>query len=72
MISKLEQWLPRRKIEIFGKESLMMTSLPYYTMAVLSAISLLSTWTTYIKIVFILIAVVYALFPILDEFFSLD
>jgi alkane 1-monooxygenase len=49
-----------------------MSSLPYYTMALLSTISLFSTWSSYSKIAFVLIAVVYALFPILDELFSLD
>lgn len=72
MIAKLEQCLPRRRIDLFGKNSLIMSSLPYYTLSLLSMISLFSTWSSYSKIAFVLIAVVYALFPILDEVFSLD
>lgn len=72
MIAQLEQCLPKKKLDIFGKNSLIMSSLPYYTLSILSAVSLFSTWSSYSKIAFLLIVIVYAVFPILDEIFSLD
>lgn len=74
-IARLEQWLPRRKIYIFGKDSLMMSSLPYYTLALLTASALFTTFgdpqASKFK-PFLFISIVYAIFPILDELFSLD
>ena len=72
MISKLEQWLPRRRLHIFGKDSLIMSSLPYYTLALLTSIGLFSNFKQNTSLGFILMAVAYALFPIFDELFSLD
>jgi hypothetical protein len=49
-----------------------MSSLPYYTLAFLSLFGVFTDSRENTSIAFILIAVIYALFPILDELFSLD
>jgi alkane 1-monooxygenase len=49
-----------------------MSSLPYYTLAMLTAIGVFTDPKENTSIAFILITVVYAFFPILDELFSLD
>ena len=41
IISQLEKILPRNKLDIFGKDSLLKTSLPYYTLTLLAAFNYL-------------------------------
>jgi hypothetical protein len=64
MITRLEQWLPRQKIDIFGKGSLMSSSLPYYTLALLTASGLVTSTSEFKP--FFFISIIYSLFPILD------
>jgi len=55
-------------MDIFGKDSLMKTSLPYYLLAVLSLLGLLLDDAD----PFPFIVLIYAGFPIIDEIFSFD
>jgi hypothetical protein len=68
LIDRLEKFLPRKKIGTFGKDGLLKNSLPYYVLAFLT----FSGLTMKNLNPFPYIAIVYALFPILDEVFSLD
>lgn len=68
VISWLEHWLPRKKIDIFGKDSLLKTSLPYYILTVLPAIGLFVDKPN----PYLFIAISYSVFPLLDEIFSFD
>ncbi len=74
LVAKIQQWLPRRRFNIFGKDSLINSSLPYYTLPLLLAAGLLtmSDFDSLSLKPFVFIAIVYAVFPFLDEFFSLD
>lgn len=42
LIDKIEKWLPRNKIDIFGKNEVVKTSLPYYIMAFVTSLGLLA------------------------------
>lgn len=68
MIVILERWLPRKKLDIFGKDSLLKTSLPYYLLTVLPMLNLFNLSPN----PYVFIAITYAVFPLLDEIFSLD
>ena len=68
LISQLEQIFPKNKIDIFGKGIIIKSSIPYYLVTVLVGINLLQKKPN----PFAFIAVAYALFPTLDEIFSLD
>lgn len=68
IIERLERALPRKKLDIFGKESLLNSTIPYYLLTLLPASGLLSDKPN----PFIFIAIIYAVFPLLDEIFSLD
>ena len=62
LISSLERWFPRKKLDIFGKDSLLKTSLPYYLLTVLPMINLFNDFPN----PYIFIAITYAVFPMLD------
>lgn len=64
----LVKWLPNKKLDIFGKDSLLMTSIPYYILALTMGAGLLLEDPN----PFLFIAIIYAVFPLLDEMFSLD
>lgn len=68
LIGKLEQWLPRRKRNFFGKDSLINSSIPYYTLAGLVTIALLLSPKTgaVTSTPFLFISIVYSFIPILD------
>lgn len=68
LIEKLETLLPHTKIDIFGKKSLMDSSLPYYLLTVLSIAALLIDQPN----PYVLIVIAYAGLAFLDEAFSLD
>lgn len=68
MIKKIEQWLPRNKFEIFGKNNVVKSPLPYYIMAFVTSLGFLADSID----PFIFLAIVYSFFPIMDELFSLD
>lgn len=38
----LEGWLPRKKIDIFGKDSLLNSSIPYYMLTIIPAFVFIS------------------------------
>jgi hypothetical protein len=60
--------LPRKRIDIFGKDSLLKSSLPYYMLTVIPAIVLVMDRPN----PFILIAFAYAGLSLLDEVFAFD
>ena len=62
IIGELEKRLPRNKIDIFGKDSLLKTCLPYYILAIISASGFLLKNPN----PFPYIALIYSIFPILD------
>lgn len=62
VIDRLEKWLPRKRLDIFGKDSLMKNSWPYYLLTLIPFIGLMSDHPN----PFIFIAMTYAGFPILD------
>ena len=68
IIRKAESLIPRNKIHIFGKNNLIHSCLPYYTLALVTAFGLFQNKPD----PFILMALVYTAFPLLDEIFSLD
>ena len=68
IVDALERILPRKRLHIFGPDSLLMTSLPYYVLALLALGGLSNNNPQ----AFLFITIVYAGFPILDEIFSLD
>ncbi len=71
IISHLERLLPRKKIDIFGEDSLINSSLPYYIIGVLSAaVGLILNPTN--SDPFLFIWNLYVVFPLLDEIFRLD
>ena len=67
-IARLEKCLPRKKFDVFGKDSLLKTSIPYYILTLLPTIGLLIERPN----PYIFIAISYSVFPILDEIFSFD
>lgn len=68
LVAKMERALPRKKIDIFGQDSLINSSIPYYTLALLSTIGIVAKQPN----PFVLIAIVYTFFPLIDEIFILD
>lgn len=59
---RLEQILPRKKIDIFGKNQLMHNTLPYYLLAFLVNFGHIGTNDK----IFFFIFVVYTVLPMLD------
>lgn len=64
----LEARLPHKKIDIFGKDSLLKSSLPYYMLTIIPAIVL----TLDRPNPYVLIAFAYAGLALLDEVFAFD
>jgi hypothetical protein len=64
----IEKALPSKKLDIFGKNSLLNSTIPYYLLALLSLSGLLFERPN----PYPFIVIIYAIFPLLDEFFSLD
>jgi hypothetical protein len=67
IIERLESILPKKKLDIFGKNSLLHSTIPYYLLALLPAAGIAGNANPYI-----FVAIIYAFFPLLDEIFSLD
>lgn len=65
---KLEALLPTKKLDIFGKNSLLHSTFPYYLLAFLIISGHFSTQQN----VFLFIFIVYTVLPLLDEFLSFD
>ena len=61
--------IPHHKLDLFGKEDLLMTSLPYYLPFVLSII-----FYEYVLFerAWVGVFIIYTFFPLLDEVFKLD
>ena len=68
VIKHIEKRFPHNNLDIFGKDSLLMTSLPYYILAFASTIPLFLIKPN----PFPFIVMIYAAIPLMDEFFSLD
>lgn len=68
LIDRLEAILPRKKIDIFGKNSMMDSTLPYYMLTVIPAIVFFVDRPN----PYILIAIGYSVLALLDEIFSFD
>jgi apolipoprotein N-acyltransferase len=68
IIERLESILPKKKLDIFGKNSLLHSTIPYYLLALLPAAGIAASNPN----PYIFVAIIYALFPLLDEIFSLD
>lgn len=61
-------YLPVNKIDIFGKDSLVMTSAPYYSQTLVLIMFYFLLW----DYPWTLMAMIYVLLPIFDELFTED
>lgn len=68
VVSLLEKMLPAKKIDVFGKDSLMNSSGPYYILAAIMLYGAISVWDNAWSLIFI----AYTILPVLDEIFSHD
>ena len=68
IIKGLAKFIPEKGIDIFGKNQLLMTSLPYYCLIGI----LLMTYATIFIHPWFLIALIYSIIPLLDELFTRD
>lgn len=64
----VEQLLPNKKIDIFGKDGLLMNSTPYYLLSAIILLALSLLWNH----AWALIVIVYAVLPLFDELFTQD
>lgn len=62
LVNKIENILPKKKIDIFGKNSLMFNTFPYYLLAVIYPLSAFGNLST----AFIFLYVIYGIIPLLD------
>lgn len=67
-VNLVDNSLPAKKIDVFGKGGLLMTSKPYYLLLLIMILAFQTVWTH----AWILVVVIYVLLPFLDEVFSLD
>jgi len=67
-VNTIENSLPAKRFDIFGKGGLLMTSSPYLILPIIVLIGTQVIWTHS----WILIIIVYALLPLLDQIFTLD
>jgi hypothetical protein len=67
-VDTVEQALPTKRFDVFGKGRMLMTSSPYFIMPLIFLLATQIIWTHS----WILIIILYALLPLLDEVFSLD
>ena len=68
LISRLERLLPAKKIKVDPKASLLMSTVPYYLLAIITLAGIFSLQHH----AFIFIAIIYSILPLLDEFLSMD
>jgi len=64
----VEKLLPAKKINIFGKDSLMMTSFPYYLLTLILVMSYSLLWNHAWSVMMF----IYVLMPLLDEICTQD
>lgn len=67
-ISFFEHLIPAKRIDIFGKDSLMNSTIPYYILAALTVYGFFAMHTNAWSLLFI----AYAVLPFLDDVFSHD
>ena len=68
IIESIEKMMPEKKIDVFGKGGLLLTSLPYYSFVIILLLAQLTIWDN----PWFLIALVYGFLPLLDEVFIKD
>ena len=68
VVSLVEKMLPAKKIDVFGKDSLMNSSVPYYILAAIILYGTVSVWDNAWSLIFI----AYTILPAFDEIFSHD
>lgn len=68
IIDRIEKLLPRKKINIFGQEKFIRTSIPFYVVAFVTSLVILIHDAS----PFMFLAIAHSFFPIMDEIFSLD
>jgi len=68
IIERIEKILPSKRLDIFGKNSLLNSTIPYYLLTLLPLSAIMAEKPN----PYPFIVIVYAVFPLLDEFFSLD
>ena len=70
MAKVLSSFIPSNKVDIFGSDSLMTRTFPYYLLLLVEVAGL---WTHHVtQNPFIILFIIYSFVPLLDEFFSLD
>lgn len=67
-VSFLEHLLPTKRVDVFGKDSLMSSCLPYLILPALTIYALYAVWDNAWSLIFI----AYTLLPFLDDFFEHD
>ena len=67
-VDTVEQSLPSKRFDIFGKGGLLMNSSPYLVLPFIILLGTQIIWTH----AWVLVVIVYALLPLLDEIFTLD
>jgi hypothetical protein len=60
-----ERLLPTKKVDVFGKDSLMNSSIPYYLLPAILLYGIFTVWENAWGLIFI----AYTLLPALDEIF---
>lgn len=68
LVHLISLMLPQKRIDIFGESSLLLSSLPYYTIVIIMLLAIKYIWDNSWLIIFIS----YVLLPLLDQVFSLD
>lgn len=64
----LAQYIPKTKINIFGGDGLLLSTLPYYSLAAITILGYSILWSH----PWLLVALLYAVLPFLDEIFIRD
>lgn len=67
---KLASLLPAHLIDVFGPDGMLFSSIPYYTLTFVIIIGL--SIYDHTKNPFILLLIIYGIFPIVDEILTLD
>ena len=67
-INVVEEILPSHKLDFFGKGGLLMTCKPYFLLPVI----LLLAFNLFWHHAWIILVIIYALLPLVDELFTLD
>ena len=62
LLTLLSKLVPQRKLDVFGKDSLLSTSLPYYSFVVV----MLLGYATFFTQPWFTVALIYSLLPLLD------